>query len=110
MQKPAQPNVFASGPLNRQSERRTDQAWIASRRVSAESRFVPVWRQRSLINGNKAVILDGAQAADLLPQADPVVYLGEWQERSWFALEMSGLSPDAFPDVLRTGEFKELRF
>ncbi len=104
------PNLFAAGPLDRQSERRRDDAWIEARLRDPASCFVPVWRTRSLINKRQAIFLDGAQAAMLLPQADPVVFLGEWQGRAWFALELSTLVPEQFSDALRAGEFKDLRF
>jgi NAD+ diphosphatase len=107
---PTTNNLFAAGPLDRQSERRRDAAWIEQRLRDPASRFVPVWRTRSLIHKRQAVFLDGAQAAELLPQADPVVFLGEWQGRAWFALELSTLAPEQFGDALRAGEFKDLRF
>jgi NAD+ diphosphatase len=103
-------NLFSAGPLDRKSDLRRDQAWIAQRLRDTESRFVPVWRTRSFINGREPVYLDGAQAATLLGAADPVVFLGEWQDRAWFALEMSKLEPDSYPDALRAGEFKDIRF
>jgi NAD+ diphosphatase len=104
------PNLFASGPLDRKSELRRDAGWIEQRLRDPGSRFVPVWRTRSLLQGRKAVTLDGVQAAELLAQADPVVFLGEWQDRAWFALELSTLAPENFNDALRAGEFKDLRF
>ncbi|MGH8453444.1 MAG: NAD(+) diphosphatase [Nevskiales bacterium] len=106
----SKPNLFASGPLDRKSELRRDAAWIEQRLRDPASRFVPVWRTRSLIKGRQGVVLDGVQAADLLAQADPVVFLGEWQDRAWFALELSTLAQENFSDALRAGEFKDLRF
>lgn len=104
------PNIFAGGPLDRKSELRRDTAWIEQRLRDSDSRFVPVWRTRSLINGRRGVFLDGDQVAPLLPQADPIVFLGEWQTRAWFALELSRLPPERFTEPLRAGEFKDLRF
>lgn len=104
------PNLFSSGPLDRKSELRRDAGWIEQRLRDPQSRFVPVWRTRSLIKGRQGVFLDGIQAAGLLTHADPVVFLGEWQDRAWFALELSTQVPENFGDVLRTGEFKDLRF
>ncbi len=104
------PNLFSSGPLNRKSELRRDKDWIEQHLHDPRSRFVPVWRTRSLLQGRKAIILDGLQAADLLAQADPIVFLGEWDDRAWFALELSSQAPEVFPESLRAGEFKDLRF
>lgn len=103
-------NFFANGPLDRQSERRRDPDGIERALHDPATRFVPVWRTRSLVAARKAVFLDGAQAAPLLAQADPVIFLGEWQGSAWFALELSSLAPDVFTDALRAGEFKDLRF
>lgn len=104
------PNLFSNGPLDRKSELRRDAAWIEQRLRDPGSRFVPVWRTRSLIKGRQGIFLDGTQAAAVLPHADPVVFLGEWQERAWFALELSAQAPGDFADALRAGEFKDLRF
>jgi NAD+ diphosphatase len=107
---PDAPNIFAGGPLDRKSELRREAGWIEQRLRDPASRFVPVWRTRSLIQGRQGVFLDGAQAAELLSAADPVVFLGEWQARAWFALDLSSLTPERFGDALRAGEFKDLRF
>lgn len=109
MPKPT-PNLFSSGPLDRKSELRRDARWIEQQLHNPASRFVPVWRTRSLLQGRKAIILDGTQVTGLLPSADPIVFLGEWRGQACFALELSTQTPEDFSEALRAGEFKDLRF
>lgn len=103
-------NFYSSGPLDRKGMQRRDPDWIAQRLRDPASRFVPVWRTRSLIKSRQAVFLDIAQVEPLLQSADPVVFLGEWQDAAWFALDLSVLPPENFGETLRAGEFKDLRF
>lgn len=103
-------NFYSSGPLDRKGIQRRDADWVAQRLRDSGSRFVPVWRTRSLIKSRQAIFFNATQVESLLALADPVVFLGEWQEAAWFALDLSALPAEEFGDDLRAGEFKDLRF
>ena len=104
-------NSYASGPLDRADQRRTDEAWIAARLDDEATRFVPVWRARNLlalshgpgagpgngagpINGARAVWLDRRRAAPILKRAPGLVFLGLAEERAYMALDLSALEED----------------
>lgn len=91
-------NVFAASPLDRAAHRRADAAWLAERLGHPASRFVPVWRTRSLIIAGEpsaAVRLDAAAAAALMAGGASAVFLGVAGEDAHFALDLSHLEEDA---------------
>jgi NAD+ diphosphatase len=87
---------FAGNPLNRASEKRTDQNWIESRRLDPSSLILPLWRlEPFLLEPEKSgatielgLIRPGV--ADSLAGADaPCVFLGLDGDRAVFALDVS---------------------
>jgi NAD+ diphosphatase len=85
------PNILSGSPLDRASNRRGDHDWIARRMVDPGSIAVPVWRSTSLLG----VAPDGAPAAiwpaapALLAAGHPWAFLGLWQDRAVFAVDLS---------------------
>jgi NAD+ diphosphatase len=88
------PNVFAGPYVDRSSGLRKDPAWLAAALADGNSRFVPIWRQRSLLR------LEPVPAAVLLPASalgpfgdSDVVLLGLFHGVACFAIEVHSESP-----------------
>jgi NAD+ diphosphatase len=87
-------NVFAGSPIDRAAHLRTDEAWIAARLVDPASRFIPVWRSRSLITEGEprmAVRLVPLQVEAALGNGAAVAFLGVAGETAHFAIDLSHL-------------------
>ena len=50
-------NWFESGDVQRFEHRRRDAAWLAERYRHPQTRYVPVWRNRSLVSSGGAVLV-----------------------------------------------------
>ncbi|MSP83461.1 MAG: NAD(+) diphosphatase [Alphaproteobacteria bacterium] len=92
-------NIFAGSALDRVGLRRTDEAWIDALLADPDSRFVPVWRTRSLITGGEprtAVRLSRVELASVLGNGAAIAFLGLAEETAHFAIDVSHLEE---PDV-----------
>ena len=91
---PSRPNVYTGSPVDRVSERRDDEAFIAGAFAAADSLFLPVWRSRSLVRGMdanapEAVFLVGDAAAHLRGADASWAFLGLHEGRPVFAVDVS---------------------
>jgi NAD+ diphosphatase len=110
---PSRANAYTGSPLDRASDRRDDEAWIAHHLAHPDSLFVPLWRARSLVRaapaGHEAVLLTGEAAGALRMAGGPWAFLGMWGARACFAVDGSAaedplpLLPEGF------GVFQDLR-
>ena len=76
--------------------------------AESEARFIPVWGDQCLANGEpfRTVLLRRAEVAEFLP-ADDWIFLGMYQEQPAFAVGIDGSIDAPFSDV---GEFHDLRY
>lgn len=87
---------FADVPLDRAEERRGDTEWLAGRLALDDTRFIPVWRDLSLIDDGhgaslpSAVICGGTAGSDVLKASCETVFLGMEGDRAVFAVDLSG--------------------
>jgi hypothetical protein len=70
-------NAYTGSPLDRVSDKRDDEAFVAAALADPNSLFVPVWRSRSLMRGvaegsPEAVLLTGAAAETVRPFVEEV--------------------------------------
>lgn len=96
------PNFYAGLELARFSERRRDAAYIESRIAGTAARVVPVWRSRNLVvpgDAPRAVFIDPAAIDRLASQPKLVVFLGERDGTSYFALDVSGHEENDLPGL-----------
>jgi NAD+ diphosphatase len=96
-------NFYAAPGFDRAGLRRRDAAWVLERAIDPVSRFVPVWRNHSLIvqladAEPRAAVLGAETFAGLLfgpataeerLQRGDIVLLGVIEERAHFALDLS---------------------
>ena len=102
--------------LDRASEMRRDEAWVAERLADETSRIVPLWRSRSLVKtGEKpeAVYLTGRAAKAVLAEAATAVLLGLDDAIAYVAADISLLDEDAANTLAGAsaggGAFEDLR-
>lgn len=85
---PRRPNVYAGSPLERLAERRADEAFIAAARADAEALVAPIWRSQSLFLGEAARFVSVAEARAFAAEQDAWIFLGLWDGRPVFALDL----------------------
>ncbi len=88
-------NVYTGSPIDRASNQRDDPAFITAAFTSANARFVPVWRAKSLMQGAAegtptAVFLPREFAADSL-EGRPWAFLGLHDASPVFTYDVSDL-------------------
>ncbi len=92
----SRPNVYTGSPLDRADGRRTDEAWIAERLADPASRWVPVWRARTLFRGldegqPEAVFLTGEAVTALRLAGGPWAFLGLQDGAAVFTVDVSAV-------------------
>jgi NAD+ diphosphatase len=101
-------NRFTAVRLNREVELRDDARWVAETLTQPDTRLVPLWRSRSLLERG----CDGTVAIYLSPlglvepdRIQPPTFLGHDGKRDYFAVSVT----DKQKDVI-LAEFPEARF
>ena len=106
------PNAYTGNPLDRAAHLRDDDAWITDRLRDPASLFVPVWRARTLVQGDEqpqAVFLTGEAAQSVRMAGGPWAFLGLQDDQAVFAVDVSGVDDPLplLPDSM--GRFEDLR-
>jgi NAD+ diphosphatase len=112
-------NTFAGNPLNRDSERRGDEAWLAEKLADAESLAVALWNGKPLVEdilgedgqpaGVQIAYLRADMAQDLAGGSEKLLYLGLWKDIAVFAVDIEGTADPAEGPLQGLGRFEELR-
>lgn len=104
-------NAYTGSPLDRASHIRDDKEAMEVRLGDPASLFVPMWRSRSLVQGDQpqAVFLSGAAASTVRMAGGPWAFLGLLDGVSVFAVDVSAAEDPLplLPDGL--GRFEDLR-
>jgi len=108
---------FTGNPLNRASERRTDGAWIETKRRDSDSLVLPMWRLQPFLLGAESKpaptelgLLRPGLCENLAAPNAPCVFLGLEGERALFALDISVASDPADKGPLAgLGHFRDAR-
>jgi NAD+ diphosphatase len=109
------PNPYTGSPLDRAAHRRDDEAFIAAALSDPTTLFAPVWRSKSLLRGveagePEAVFLTTLAAAAMGVAGGPHAFLGLWEGRAVFALDLSDVEdPQALVAELGGAAFTDLR-
>jgi NAD+ diphosphatase len=101
------PNTYAAGGIDRAAHLRGDEAWVAARLTDPQTRIVPVWRSRNLVDLNGApaplllspdpTLLEEAQATALLGLVDGIAHV---------AIDLSHREEESAAAI---GRFEDLR-
>lgn len=112
-------NTFAGNPLNRDGERRGDEAWLAEKLADAESLAVALWNGKPLIEdildetgkptGTQIAYLRADLAQELAGGNERLLYMGLWKDIAVFAVDIEGAADPAEGPLKGLGRFEELR-
>jgi NAD+ diphosphatase len=108
---------FTGNPLNRASEKRTDQNWIESKRRDPSSLVLPMWRLEPFLLGaeksdppTELGLLRPGIADSLAGAEAPCIFLGLDGDRAVFALDVSQAGDPANAGPLAgLGHFRDAR-
>jgi len=105
-------NQFTAVRLNRDVELRDDTRWVAEMLSSPNTRLVPLWRSRSLLersaDGTTAIYLSPAELAEP-DRIQPPTLLGNDGEREYFAVSVTDSQKDAILEKFPAARFTDLR-
>lgn len=105
-------NQFTAVRLARDVERRDDSDWVAATLVKPGTRFVPLWRNRSLLERNAAgtiaIYLSPAELSEP-DRIQPPTLLGHDGERDYFAVSVTDAQKDDIHSRYPDARFADLR-
>ena len=105
-------NQFTAVRLNRETELRDDEQWVASTLENPNTRLVPLWRSRSLLERNEAgttaIYLSNTELAEP-DRIQPPTLLGNDGEREYFAVSVTDAQKDVILAELPNAQFADLR-
>lgn len=105
-------NQFTAVRLNRDVELRDDSGWVNETLIKANTRLVPLWRSRSLlqrdVDGTIAVYLSPGELAEP-DRIQPPTLLGNDGEREYFAVSVTDSQKDAILEQNSGARFTDLR-
>ncbi len=104
-------NYFITHTVDRVSDKRRDDEWLASRLQDETTRFVPVWQSKNFFDSNdpSPVFLAPHDARDLVRTAESVVLLGMNGNRAYFAIGLPSEGDSPPVDLAELGRFRNLR-
>ena len=107
-------NVFAGNPLDRASDRRRDEAWIAEKLAAPDSLGIALWNGRPFIEDSKAggtqiAYLSADMARELSGGGEKLLFMGLWKDVAVFAVDMDSSSDPADGPLEGLGRFDDLR-
>ena len=105
-------NQFTSVRLDRDVEQRDDAQWVAESLARSTTRFVPLWRSRSLLersaDGTIAIYLSPAELSEP-DRIQPPTLLGNDGERDYFAVSVTDAQKDEIHRRYPDARFADLR-
>lgn len=106
-------HTFAGNPLDRASDRRTDEAWLARLIEDRNSLAVALWNGRPLVEtgekGPQIAYLRADMAQELGGGPERLLFMGLWKETAVFAVDLEGGADPAEGPLKGLGRFEDLR-
>jgi NAD+ diphosphatase len=107
-------NTFAGNPLDRASEHRINEAWLAEKLAAEDSLGLALWNGRPLVeaSANGAVQLAyirADMAGRLAQEPERLLFMGLWKETAVFAVDLEGGLDPAEGPLQGLGAFEDLR-
>ncbi|HYN37625.1 MAG TPA: NAD(+) diphosphatase [Rhodospirillales bacterium] len=104
--------AYSGCTLDRAGHRRGDEAWLTARLGDPASRFVPVWRDRILVEGAdrpRVAALTGEAGQSACRLVEETVFLGvDDSGATWFACDLSGHDEHRLTPLLGGNTFDDL--
>ncbi len=107
-----EPITFTGSPLDRAGNQRRDPAWLAQRRRHPQSRFMPVYKLRALIDldaGPDIAWLSGDDVRPFLDQGAACLLLGAADGACHFAVDVSAADSAKSAPFSDWGKFIDVR-
>lgn len=105
-------NQFTAVRLNREVELRDDAQWVTRTLANPDTRLVPLWRSRSLLeridDGQIAIYLSPGQLAEP-DRIQPPTLLGNDGVREYFAVSVTDSQKDSILEQFPRARFADLR-
>jgi len=105
-------NQFTAVRLDRDVERRDDTQWVAASLAKPDTRLVPLWRSRSLLehgtDGTIAIYLSPAELTEP-DRIQPPTLLGDDGVRDYFAVSLTDAQKDEILHLYPAARFTDLR-
>ncbi len=105
-------NALVNRSLNRLTQQRGDESWLAARLSDPKTRLIPVWRQRNLISTRHqtAAWLSPEDCAGLVPYDNRAIFLGQRDGLHYFTFEIENdTDPLTDGSIAAAGSFEDLR-
>jgi NAD+ diphosphatase len=106
-------NTFAGNPLDRASDRRMDEAWLAEKQGAEDSLALAIWNGKPLLEkgpeGPRLAYLPAPMAVDLAGGNERLLFLGLWNNQAVFAVDLEGAADPTQGPLEGIGAFEDLR-
>ena len=106
-------HTFAGNPLDRASDRRADEDWLARQLTSDAALAVALWNGQPFVEsgdgGLQLSYLPAKLAAELSGGPERLLFLGLWKETAVFAVDLEGQADPAASALTGMGDFQDLR-
>ena len=107
-------HTFAGNPLDRASDRRLDEDWLAAQLASDSALAVALWNGAPLCEtgkdgGLQLSYLPAKLAAELSGGSERLLFLGLWKETAVFAVDLEGQADPTASALTGLGSFMDLR-
>jgi NAD+ diphosphatase len=107
-------NVFAGNPLDRVSDKRLDEEWIARQVAASESLGLVMWNGKPMVEtakdgGAQIAYVSAGMARELAGGPERLLFMGLWKDTAVFAVDMEGPADPADGPLEGLGRFEDLR-
>jgi NAD+ diphosphatase len=107
-------NTFSGNPLNRASDRRKDDAWLAEQLHAPESLGFALWNGKPFVEktadgGTQIAYLPAKMIEELAGGPERLLFMGLWKGSAIFAVDLEGAADPADGPLAGLGRFEEMR-
>ena len=105
-------NFLTACSIDRVSEKRQDEEWVALQLADSSSHFIPVWQLKNLFApgiAGEPVFLSQREVSDCIGVAESTILLGIVEDTAYFAVGLPSIDLEPPQCLSELGELKDLR-